>query len=222
MKTPKIAKALGFIGDDLITEAMDYRPKKKAPFKKMLALAACFCFISILVLALPYISGASAEDPDWPKTHFETESYEEIAAKCGEDLLIDKLAVKEDFHSEYILEIRKGGSFENPADFIGLSATVNYGKSIFDSEGEQFFCFISFNGKADGVFIDEYLRSGEFETKEMTVDGYSVKYAEMEPLNKINANRIIAEFEYGGYKYYVSSESPNPEFFGDMMENMLG
>ena len=221
MKTPKIAKAIGFIDDDLIAGAIDYRPKAKNPWAKILAAAASLCFVAAVLLALPDM-GASAEDPNWHKTHFETESAEVMSAICGENLLLDKLAVKEVFYSEYILEIRKGGSFTEKSDFCNLSARINYGESVIDSDGEQVYCYISFDRKAEGTYIDEYFRNGEFETKEMTVNGYTVRYAKTEPLSNINTQRIIAKFEYGGYDYYLETESPDKDFFEKTLENMLG
>ncbi len=221
MKTPRIAKAIGFIGDDLIAEAMDYRPKAKNPWTKILAAAACFCFAAAVLMVLPDM-GASAEDSNWYKTHFETESADLMSAVCGKDLLLDKIAVKEGFYSEYILEIRSGGSFTEKSDFCNLSARVNYGESVIDSDGEQVYCYISFDGKADGTYIDEYLRGSEAETEVIMVNGYSVKYAQIEPLNDVNTERIIAELEYGGYKYYIETASPDAEFFEKTLENMLG
>lgn len=222
MKTPEIAKAMGFIDEELVSEAISYKPKPKKKVRtKILAAAACIGIVITAITALPFL-GANGEDPNWDKTHFSTESAEVMAALCEGDLLIDKIALPKEHHSEYLLEIREGGSFEDFADFSNLSASVNYGESIHDSEGEQFFCFISFDGNADGVYIDEHLRSGEFKTEEISVNGYKIKYAKIDPLNKINTERIFAEFEYGGYKYYVSSESPDPEFFENMMEYMLG
>lgn len=220
MKTPKIAKALEYIGDDIISEAVDCKAERM-PWKKIFAIAACFFFAAAIIFALPDM-GASGEDPNWDRTHFKTENADIMAAVCGEDLLLDKLAIKEGFHSEYILEIRFGGSFMEKSDFIGLSGQINYGESVIDSKGEQLYIYISFDGKANGTYIDEHLRSGEFETKEMFVNGYSIKYAKAEPLNDVNTNRIFAEFEYSGYKYYLAAESPDPDFFEDTIEYMLG
>lgn len=47
MSTDRFTAAMGYIDDDLISDAVTYMPKKKFPFRwiKWVAVAACFCLI---------------------------------------------------------------------------------------------------------------------------------------------------------------------------------
>ncbi len=47
MKTPKLAVAMGYIDDELITDAIDYKPEKRndTPFRCIVAVAACIAIV---------------------------------------------------------------------------------------------------------------------------------------------------------------------------------
>lgn len=48
MNIPRIATALNYIDDELVSGAAEYKRKKKSPWKKWVALAACLCLVSSL------------------------------------------------------------------------------------------------------------------------------------------------------------------------------
>lgn len=48
MNIPRIATALNYIDDELVSGAVEYKRKKKSPWKKWAALAACLCLVSSL------------------------------------------------------------------------------------------------------------------------------------------------------------------------------
>lgn len=48
MNIPRIATALNHIDDELVSGAVEYKRKKKSPWKKWAALAACLCLVSSL------------------------------------------------------------------------------------------------------------------------------------------------------------------------------
>ena len=47
MSTDRFTAAMGYIDDDLISDAVTYMPKKKSPVRwmKWVAVAACFCLV---------------------------------------------------------------------------------------------------------------------------------------------------------------------------------
>lgn len=48
MNIPRIATALNYIDDELVSGAVEYKRKKKSPWKKWAAMAACLCLVSSL------------------------------------------------------------------------------------------------------------------------------------------------------------------------------
>lgn len=54
MKTPKLAKAMNYIDDDLVSGAVEYkRTKKKNSWMKWGAMAACLCLVVVGALTIP-------------------------------------------------------------------------------------------------------------------------------------------------------------------------
>ena len=54
MSIPKMAKAMGYIDDDLVSGAVEYkRTKKKNSWMKLGAMAACLCLVVVGVLTIP-------------------------------------------------------------------------------------------------------------------------------------------------------------------------
>ena len=57
MSIPKMAKAMGYIDDDLVTGAIDYkRTKKKNSWMKWGAMAACLCLVVVGAFIAPNIT----------------------------------------------------------------------------------------------------------------------------------------------------------------------
>lgn len=53
MKTPKTAEAMSYIDDDLVSEAITYRKRRKRGWIKWGAMAACFCLVVAAVAVAP-------------------------------------------------------------------------------------------------------------------------------------------------------------------------
>ena len=75
VKAPKLAIAMNYIDDDLISGAIDYKPApKKANISwfRHAIVAACLCLVVVGVFSvLPYENWFEhqADDPNWEKTH---------------------------------------------------------------------------------------------------------------------------------------------------------
>lgn len=232
MNTPRIAKAMDYIDDDLVSGAVDYkRAKKKNSWIKWGAVAACLCLVVVGALKLlPYENWTEhqADDPNWPLTHLQTTELSEIEDVCGTDLLLDKIALPGEYHSEYIFEITEEGDFKNTDLWSNLSVSITNGEDIHDqfSAGVDYiFCFISFDGDTDAINLPLW----ESDTT-MELNGYSVQYSEktneeyaaegINPGNRQNCHGY-AVFTHNGYTYYLSTHSDNADFFDSVINQIL-
>lgn len=232
VNTPKLAIAMNYIDDDLISGAIDYKPAPKKAniiWFRHAIIAACLCLAVVGVFrVLPYENWFEhqAEDPNWEKTHYETATLSDIEAVCGTDLLLDKMTLTDSYFSHYNLEITENGSFDNTADWKSLSVDVNYGNSIVDQDNDNLFCFISFDGSTDGIYIPDFLN----DATTVEVNGYIVEYNEMSS-DEAAADGLTlgskldyhgwAKFTHNGYTYYIATNSDNPDFFELTLEQML-
>lgn len=230
--TPKLAIAIGYIDDDLVTGAVEYMPaqsKTKIAWFRHAIVAACLCLAVVGVFrVLPYENWFEhhAEAPNWEKTHYETDDLADIEAVCGTDLLLDKMALSGNHFSNYHLEIIENGDFDKPEDWKSLSVDLNYGNAIIDPDNDNLFCFISFDGSTDGIYIMDFLN------KAVTVEinGYTVEYNEMST-DEAAADGLTlgskldyhgwAKFTHNGYEYYIATNSDNPDFFEMTLEQLL-
>ena len=232
VNTPKLAIAMNYIDDDLISGAIDYRPAPKKAniiWFRHAIVAACLCLAVVGVFrVLPYENWFEhqAEDPNWEKTHYETATLSDIEAVCGTDLLLDKMTLTDSYFSHYNLEIIENGSFENTADWKSLSVDVNYGNTVIDSDSDNLFCFISFDGSTDGIYIPDFLN----DDATVEVNGYIVEYNEMSSDEAAADGWTLgskldyhgwAKFTHNGYTYYIATNSDNPDFFELTLEQML-
>ena len=232
VNTPKLAIAMNYIDDDLISGAIDYMPAPKKAniiWFRHAIVAACLCLAVVGVFrVLPYENWFEhqAEDPNWEKTHYETATLSDIEAVCGTDLLLDKMTLTDSYFSHYNLEIIENGSFENTADWKSLSVDVNYGNTVIDSDSDNLFCFISFDGSTDGIYIPDFLN----DAATVEVNGYTVECNEMSSDEAAADGWTLgskldyhgwAKFTHNGYTYYIATNSDNPDFFELTLEQML-
>lgn len=230
--TPKLAIAIGYIDDDLVTGAVEYMPaqsKTKIAWFRHAIVAACLCLAVVGVFrVLPYENWFEhhAEAPNWEKTHYETDVLADIEAVCGTDLLLDKMALSGNHFSNYHLEIIENGDFDKPEDWKSLSVDLNYGNAIIDPDNDNLFCFISFDGSTDGIYIMDFLN----EAVTVEINGYTVEYNEMST-DEAAADGLTlgskldyhgwAKFTHNGYEYYIATNSDNPDFFEMTLEQLL-
>lgn len=230
--TPKLAIAIGYIDDDLVTGAVEYMPaqsKTKIAWFRHAIVAACLCLAVVGVFrVLPYENWFEhhAEAPNWEKTNYETDVLADIEAVCGTDLLLDKMALSGNHFSKYHLEIIENGDFDKPEDWKSLSVDLNYGNAIIDPDNDNLFCFISFDGSTDGIYIMDFLN----EAVTVEINGYTVEYNEMST-DEAAADGLTlgskldyhgwAKFTHNGYEYYIATNSDNPDFFEMTLEQLL-
>ena len=97
MNEPKISKALNHMDDDLIADAVTYRPKKAScrPLTKWAAIAACFCLLVAAAISVPRLypekpagnnpPGISTPSEDTVGIHTPLLSAKEIAGLFSAD-----------------------------------------------------------------------------------------------------------------------------------------
>ena len=61
MKTPRMAEAMNYIDDDLVSGAITYTRKKNTGWVKWCALAACLCLV--ISITIPVLQHKGGHDP---------------------------------------------------------------------------------------------------------------------------------------------------------------
>ena len=231
MKKEDMFDVIGEVDERKVADALNVAPhKRKMSWVKWSAIAACLCLVIVGVFSIfPHYENwfeHQADDPNWKKTHYETAILADIEAVCGTDLLLDKMALSDNYFSNYNLEIIENGSFDQPEDWKSLLVDVNYGNGIVDPDNDNLICFISFDGSTDGVYIMDFLN----DAATVEVNGYTIEYNEMS-LDDAAADGLAlpgnldyhgwAKFTHNGYAYYIATQSDNPDFFELTLEQML-
>ncbi|MVB10457.1 hypothetical protein CAFE_11460 [Caprobacter fermentans] len=195
---------------------------------KIVALFAAFiCFIP----ALTGCFNNNAEDPNWDKTHTTVTSPEEAIRQFGNDLLLDKIVLKNGYskpYTEYILEHSGENSvtYKNRQAWRELSIQVNYGGKQFSTDEDNVALHIFFKENDRNLIGSEKypndgyenLLSGSKTTKE--INGIKVTYHDFSTKTFINA--FCAEFKYLGYTYFLETYSKsNKNLSWDTINQML-
>lgn len=220
-------QAIGLIDDDLISEAAiivkDVKINSKNDWKKAPIIVACIALIIYISPNILELFKSNAEDPNWHKYH--TYAYSEVEAveKFGDDLLLDKLVLKEEYpepYLEFILEHEEGGANDRKS-WSDISAIINYGGARFNVSEDHTTLRIFFkedNPSIDGkggyrdIFSDGFLVT--------EINGVTVKHKEYSSNSFTYA--IAAEFKHNGYIYFLDAFSKeNKELFWDTIKQML-
>lgn len=232
MTDRNVFNAMRGIDAQLILDAAPTEKAKKNAKSLRLkrgAIAACLCLLLVCVFTiLPYEDWREHQtaDPNWHLTHFQAAELSDIEAVCGTSLLLDKIALPGEYHSEYILEITEDGDFENTDLWSNLSVQISYGDSAVDSTADNIYCLISFDGDTDA--INEILWESD---TVMELNGHSVQYSE-KTTEDYAAEGITmgskldyhgyAVFTHNGYTYYLATNSDAPDFYDSVINQMLG
>jgi len=224
-------RAIELIDDDLIAESATATKtaNKKFSWPKIAVAAACLTLVVCLVPTIMNIMNFfeyNAEDPNWYTTHTYAYSVDEAVEKFGDDLLLDKLVLKDDYpvpYIEYILEHAKGGVSDRQT-WRYISAFVNYGGERFSVKEDHITLYIFF--KEDDPSLDgtkEYPgHRSVFEGGSTTteINGVTVRYRELS--NRNFTYVFSAEFKYDGNVYFlVTSSKDNEALFWDTLAQML-
>jgi hypothetical protein len=220
-------QAIELINDDLITESATANTvRKKFSWPKIAAVAACLAVVVCLVPAIMNFLGYHAEDPNWYKTHTYAYSVDEAVKKFGDDLLLDRLVLKDNYpapYVEFILAHAEGGANDRQT-WGDITARVNYGGERFSMKEDHLDLRIFFNEddpSLDGS--DEYqgYRSAFEDGSETTeINGITVRYREYS--NNNFAYAFVAEFKYDGKVYFLSTYSKeNSALSWDTLTQML-
>ena len=194
---------------------------KKNTWIKWVSLAACFCLVIVGVFhfVIPFFPNQSPVSI-WPKTHYETTSFDEIVAVCGTQIF-NNIPIAEGTDNHYTLEIKKDGDFSNPTDWKVLSIISRYG----EYNDQRVSYYISFDGS------DMMLNHIIFENSTTTeINGVLVEYREWLKNEKTEIGKVFesdyeytvgAKFTYNGYTYYVETQSNDPDFYTTIINQML-
>ena len=225
MKKESLLQAMGHIDPALISGAAPDITRKKSKDKIWIRwsfAAACLCLVIAAAFRLAVsFSGTQGTDPNWSKTHYETTSFEKISAVCGTEIF-RILPLEEGLKYHYVLTVREGGDFANPADWKTLSVVPmragNRGSSA------------SFDISLDGASAVS-LHPQAFENSQTAeIGGVTVEYREWrknEPSSSGKAfqtsceYKVYARFSYGDYTYCVETESDDPDFYENTIRRML-
>ena len=224
MTNKNIYRSLGGLDPELILKAAPaekVQKKKKNSWVKWASLAACFCLVIVGVFhfVIPFFPNQSPVSI-WPKTHYETTSFDEIVAVCGTQIF-NNIPIAEGTDNHYTLEIKKDGDFSNPTDWKVLSIISRYG----EYNDQRVSYYISFDGS------DMMLNHIIFENSTTTeINGVLVEYREWLKNEKTEIGKVFesdyeytvgAKFTYNGYTYYVETQSNDPDFYTTIINQML-
>lgn len=223
-------QAIELIDDDLIAESATAAKAadRKFSWPKIAAVAACLALVVCLVPTITNFFEHHAEDPNWYKTHTYAYSVEEAVEKFGDDLLLDRLVLKDDYpapYVEFILAHTEGGANDRQT-WRDITARVNYGGERFSMKEDHISLRIFF--KEDDPALDgrkEYPNDGfrsRFKGGSTTteINGITVRYEEHS--NKNFTYVFNAEFKYDGKIYCLSTYSKeNKTLSWDTLTQML-
>lgn len=220
-------QAIGLIDDDLISEAATSVKDVKIKLKinwKISMIAACIAVIIYISPNILELFKANAEDPNWHKYH--TYAYSEVEAveKFGDDLLLDRIVLK-DYDAEpdveFILEHEEGGANDRDTwSDIGVYVRYKDRGLKYKKDGTTLRIFF----KEDNPSID-----GKGGYRDIFTDGFSiveingveVKYEKFQDDNNF-PYVFAAEFKHNGYIYFLITFSKNnEEMFWDTIRQML-
>lgn len=241
MKVSKMAAAVGYIDDDLVTEAVDFKISSIHISILWMRRVAVICLCVLLLIPLGgilYMASFAARGVDpYEKTHlFRTSELEEIEAICGSDLLLDRITVSGSRSALYRLELTKEGTnFHDPAHWKYLFIEVKNGDSVFDINWDNFACYILFDGSELG---SELVSLGmttvdDFEDIAVaTINGYTVEYAQVWSGETPELQEAYtpyggsyhgwAKFVHKGYTYFITVHSNDPDYLVEVLEQLLG
>ena len=228
MTQEKLIDAITDLDSDILNRYFDMKADfaaKKKPKKrtwvKWASIAACFCLVIVGVFhfVIPFFPNQSPVSI-WPKTHYETTSFDEIVAVCGTQIF-NNIPIAEGTDNHYTLEIKKDGDFSNPTDWKVLSIISRYG----EYNDQRVSYYISFDGS------DMMLNHIIFENSTTTeINGVLVEYREWLKNEKTEIGKVFesdyeytvgAKFTYNGYTYYVETQSNDPDFYTTIINQML-
>jgi len=212
MIIPKIAIAINYIDDDLICEAADFTlPAKKRSTFGINRLVVAVCLVVVLIGAAVLIKTISGMGGNRLTAH-ELKEIEEI---CGSDPLLEAIVGSGDFTGEYVLEVAKGGAFENSADWDNLTVRLcddNEPGRITNLE-----CTVVYNDSAGAVDAEIWDNLSFASNSNNTAKYTMLTTAQLEQ-NGIKADFTqnyhgYTNITYAGKAYYVSTHSDDPDFF---------
>lgn len=225
-------QAMGLIDDDLISEAAtsgiikNNNANIKNSWGKISLIAACITLIIFISPKIPDLFKSNTEDPNWHKFHTYAYSVDEAVEKFGDDLLLDRLVLGNDYpelNVEFILEHEEGGA-NNRDTWSDIDVHIRYKDGGLKSKEDRTTLRIFFdknNPSIDGtemytgyrnIFNDGFLIT--------EINGVTIKYKEHS--GRGFTYMTMAEFEYNGYIYFLDTFSKdNEEMFWDTIRQML-
>lgn len=129
MKESKLTIAMGYIDDGLVSDAADYRPRKKTRPKAVRWLATAACFALVCVAAFQIVidfTGNQSVDIYRVGECKQLESIDFLIQNYSGDLLLDRLNLDDSENTNIELYYSASGNAENTEDWYSAIVDTEY------------------------------------------------------------------------------------------------
>lgn len=215
MKVPRMALAMGYIADDLISEAMEYKSlEMKYRALRYLAIAACVVLVCVAVspLTLGFV-GNNATNIYGVGTSLEVMNIEELSGTYDGRLLAENLDFSLLSGEEITLYYDGNGVAKNSDDWYSLIIQAEY----LDCDMTMYCLFDETKSledwKVDMIFQPETTQYLEINGIDVQVAGRTL------PLD--DKNQYYAIFEYQGVVYDVRVVSDSVDEMYAILNDIL-
>lgn len=198
MKEPKLAIAMGYIDDELVSGSVDYRPQKKTRPKAVRWLATAACFMLVCLAAFQIFidfTGNNAIDPYCNGVCIRFNDMESLSKHYSGNLLIERLSFDGVDNKKIDLYYDENGNAEVSEDWNSViigAERADYSMTIFALFNQK--------GKLEEWKVPSVFTADATQT--VTIAGTKVQIA---PNNHGNllSNGYYAIFEYEDVIYDV-------------------
>lgn len=126
MSIPKMAKAMGYIDDDLVSGAVEYkRTKKKNGWLKWGAMAACLCLVVVGALTIPNLQNETSHGQGTMEQVYTLPQAETMSVELVDEWSVDRF-------KGIVVDVGDNSIF--PAD-AELSVVFDYDTEILLDDG---------------------------------------------------------------------------------------
>lgn len=215
MKIPKLAYAIGYIDDELISEAVKSKPVlDKLKWLHYAAVAACVMFVCNAALQLVIsFKGNQATDIYRKGNFIAISDIADIPGECREKILAENLELETAYKTSIELYFDTSGTAENFADWYSLLISAYYPDYTL-----TLYCMFDDtksleDWKVDTVFTEET-------TQAVEINGINVLIAHWDVTIDYDFN-YYAIFKYQNVVYDIRVKSNNADIIYSVLNDIL-